>query len=432
MTHPDDTPTPPPSTPSRMDRLEAKLDAVIDRLPQPAPDTGWTAGLHKIADWLTGMWLTRILAALGIWALVVTIITLRQDITVRSEERADRIEEAEFRKLAQIATAWELLLTRAGGDIGKGNALNTIVEGGSQIVGADLSCEAVGIFEDGTCISPPIYTNVRFSEGSFWSSSDERQNCDFVCFDQPYVREVNFAGAHIDGFIAEQIELDIFFEGVVGSNWHVRNARLRNGLVLYNSLTNFSCRYCWFFDSTFDYSLMDNIDRPILVSSRIVVDQEPEIDESGFNNDFITLLDRVVVFEAETFVANEINARADGSEFSVADNIYWQLYETTEFCLTEEDHQILKTHLIQMSAAAVGNGDTWSFTSGEGETVTIIDDQSKANLSTKPSFTVELQKIPVTENSETVNKEYFCGFDHIHVAPLLRERVLMASAEIGR
>ena len=88
--------------------------------------------------------------------------------------RDERAQEAELRKLAQVATAWELLLTKVGGDIGKGNAITKIVSGANQMLGADLSCKAVGSYEDGQCLKAPIYTNVVFGDDDFWSDDPER------------------------------------------------------------------------------------------------------------------------------------------------------------------------------------------------------------------------------------------------------------------
>ena len=63
------------------------------------------------------------------------------------QERKARREEAQFRKLAQVATAWELLLTRASGDIGTGNAVNTIIAAEGQLEDADYLVKARGSSE---------------------------------------------------------------------------------------------------------------------------------------------------------------------------------------------------------------------------------------------------------------------------------------------
>ena len=122
--------------------------------------------------------------------------------------RDDRAQEAEFRKLAQVATAWELLLTKVGGDIGKGNAITTIVSGANQMLGADLSCKAVGSYEDGQCLKAPIYTNVVFGDDDFWSDDPERIHPKYSWVTKPYIRSVNFRSSALLNLSAEELIVD--------------------------------------------------------------------------------------------------------------------------------------------------------------------------------------------------------------------------------
>jgi hypothetical protein len=83
------------------------------------------------------------------------------------QEREARREEAQFCKLAQVATAWELLLTRASGDIGKGNEVNTIIVAEGQLEDDRLSCQSAGLFRDGQCSAPPHYNDVVLDGDDF-------------------------------------------------------------------------------------------------------------------------------------------------------------------------------------------------------------------------------------------------------------------------
>lgn len=122
--------------------------------------------------------------------------------------RDDRAQEAEFRKLAQVATAWELLLTKVGDGNGEGNAITTIVNEANQMLGADLSCKAVGSYEDGQCLKAPIYTNVVFGDDYFWSDDPERVHPKYSWVTKPYIRSVNFRSSALLNLSAEELIVD--------------------------------------------------------------------------------------------------------------------------------------------------------------------------------------------------------------------------------
>jgi hypothetical protein len=99
-------------------------------------------------------------------------------------------------------------LIKVGGDIGKGNAITTIVSGANQMLGADLSCKAVGSYEDGQCLKAPIYTNVVFGDDDFWSDDPERIHPKYSWVTKPYIRSVNFRSSALLNLSAEELIVD--------------------------------------------------------------------------------------------------------------------------------------------------------------------------------------------------------------------------------
>lgn len=250
---------------SKFDRLEAKIDEIVNRLPIQQDSIGF---VHRLAERINRFSFTRLLAALGVWLVLATGIGVYWEYNSRSEERLAREEEAEFRRLAQIATAWEILRTVIGGDIGKGNALNTLISADLPIGNVDLSCKAVGDYLDGICNKRPEYNGVALSSGSFWY--DEQP----VSVDGPggfsgppqqmLLEDVSFAGARMKQLVAEGLILDESFIDVDAHAWRIRGFSssprwyLEGGLKD-NPLGKFRCSDCEFYNGRLGLDLFRKI-----------------------------------------------------------------------------------------------------------------------------------------------------------------------------
>ena len=230
----------------RITALERRIDRLAaEHLPPPRK----SGPLHRAADRIENNGLTRIAAAIGIWLFGATVWALWADMQARTEERQARAEEAEFRQLAQIATAWEVLLTPVGGDIGKGNALNTLLRAGQSLHRADLSCAAVGEFRDGTCVNPPVYNNINAFEGDFEELLKDSAE------DGPYtaLSSVHFQGARINRLWADGFEFSPALRGVEAFGWQLvspsfdlTDLRAADTQRLSHSAAaaGFTCSYC--------------------------------------------------------------------------------------------------------------------------------------------------------------------------------------------
>lgn len=418
----DDTPTPS----KRMDRLKAKIDDVIDRLPEPAPTQGDTAILHRAIDWLSGMWLTRLLSVLGIWLLIVTVVVLIADISERQAERADRQAEAEFRKLAQVATAWELLLTQVGGNIGKGNALSILVSGNNQLSGVDLSCRARGVFDGETCKSSPTYANVVFGNGNFWEDDHERlQGGPFGGIKQ-YVVDVDFSGSEIVNLKAESLQIDEGFDDVTGHNWVVRNARMTDGKNgREQGPRNFTCVNCVFSDSTLTWSLMQDFSGVRLVNSTVLLDHL-DVDPTGVWQ-IETFLDAPALFVLHDWARDKndfYNGRREAITWS--DYVAMDIYKTAEFCVNEADYKTLRPHLQMRDADKIARFNATKKRLRDANIVEpILVEEPMGNKSSADFDVTRTYREPhQSQNSYVIRTaQYACGFPYDDVEPLLNKKL---------
>ncbi|MEI3854977.1 MULTISPECIES: hypothetical protein [unclassified Ensifer] len=110
--------------------------------------------LTKLAGWL--------IAIFSAWVLWNTYDQIQQDLLDRREERAARQEE-------RIDRAWTRLQQRAGGDIGKGYALNTLINAGVSLQTLDLSCAAIAKWDPqrNICESRAVFSNIGRELGVF-------------------------------------------------------------------------------------------------------------------------------------------------------------------------------------------------------------------------------------------------------------------------
>lgn len=99
-------------------------------------------------------WLIIVSGIATFGVAVFTAVQINTDLSDRQEERAERRE-------ARVNMAYETLLRRVAGDTGKGAALNLLLASGIDIGGLDMSCEAVGKWEDNNCVDAPVFSNIR-------------------------------------------------------------------------------------------------------------------------------------------------------------------------------------------------------------------------------------------------------------------------------
>ena len=430
---------------SKFERLEAKIDAIVERLPVPHPQKSG----HRFANWLETGWGTRIVAALGAWLILLTIVAFWGERVVRSEERQARVEEAEFRRLAQIATAWEVLLTRSGGDIGKGNALNTLIAAGHTIGGANLSCDAVGVVEDGLCINPPEYNNVVLGDGDFWADDPDRLDCSFNaigCYVPYYMDEVNFSGAGIEGLVAEKLRINDLFEGVRGEDWVVRNATSPHFDMSWASINPvrnaaaFRCDDCAFYDSNLSWDVVQGFSSPTLVNSTIRIPDGMQIpSETEF--EFTAYLDALPVFRRDGIQQAVANTWEDETlAFDPAEYIEWSIYEGGRYCITIEDARRIQPfvfeRLEQMRAQSIISQADYARESHlDGRKPRSVDLFPVVIMSARFDDDPRSEDFYVEglfwrwgdqkhEMGVPESRNYNCGVPYVDVEPLIRERLV--------
>ena len=339
---------------------------------------------HRSADKIEDFSLTRFVAALGIWLIIITLGTFWLDMIARNEERQARAEEREFRRLAQIATAWEVLLRPIGGDIGKGNALNTLIAGGQFVNNADFSCQAVGGFKDGVCVTPPQFNGLRFAEADFWATDPENVNDTGMNFGLvPYVGNVQFRGAAISDFRAEHLIINDDLADVDGSGWVVRLARAEGADL---NLGDFICRDCAFYESELTWDIWRALPSAMLSNTTVYLPQDkreeieamfdavfaersgnpeeierkypPVISQSNMSFIAETHLDALVLFVwSDPIELYDQDTPEPPGYWPVRDTptddmIFWPAYEATSFCVNRADYDALKPVRDQQFEAA--------------------------------------------------------------------------------
>lgn len=411
------------TAPGKFERLEAKIDAIIDRLPAPPPPKNG----HRVADFLERGWGTRIVAAVGVWAIALTIFAFWGEMVVRREERQARTEEAEFRRLAQIATAWEVLLTRAGGDIGKGNALNTLIAGGHEFGETDLSCAAVGEVENGTCVNPPIYSSVKALQGEFYAPELWRESAPMTRHGgQPMgFWDISFEEASLPYFQGHGITLGPEFRGAYGYEWRVRYAQYspftwRRGethiFTLPEAFEGFRCESCAFYDSrlpldaVFGFSsgaLLDSfVEIPIDYASRRAedIDLGPG---GGFSGRVIGLTDRPTIFMWTD--------RALPPELILEEAVSWQSMAYLSYCAAEADHQQIIEFWRDKMTVLLADNEVTPLANALSELDTTIRAPGDEIVSGDPFLAAQF---------------YYCGLSWSTVEPVMRPRIMARMADV--
>lgn len=391
--------------PSRFERLEAKIDAIVARLPEPPPKKRG----HRFATWLETSWGTRIVAALGVWAIAITIGGFWLEMGVRAEERQARTEEAEFRRLAQIATAWEVLLTPVGGDIGKGNALNTLIAAGHEIMDSDFSCEAVGEYEDGECISPPVYNNVTTISGDFYESLRRRRLGEKIS--NTSFRRANFEGATIMNFSAADFNIAEQFLDVNGYRWRIAGATFSLAGIGWrsdwdDSLGGFECEYCEFYDSTLPLDFALRLSAAALVDTvvEVPIEYADRLETGanlgpggGFQGRSYTFLHQPTVFVWSDLTAGELSLEASLVEVS---------QEYLGYCATTDDFRRLEEY--------------WA-----AQRLTVLDPVGIVRLSEAlRNLNVRRRPVDIEQDIDESATQFHCNLSYWTVEPILKPRLL--------
>ena len=416
---------------ARLVRLEKKLDQLGRDLAPRRHETGKASRFfHRLADGIEGFSITRIIAALGIWLFLISIVAFVIDLRDRREERQARTEEREFRRLAQIATAWEVLLTPVGGDIGKGNALNTLIASNNPLEGADFSCAAIGVFQDGNCKSRPVFNGVDATGGHFWEGpvrnlgqigqfdvgiggSEARYAPSRSALNGANLNESNWNGLQADG-----LEIGAHLSNVTGFGWTVRNAL--PGFNWYSgglgsqagrkSFEGFWCQFCSFHDSILPPEVMGSLEAPSLSNILVPVpfdylERQDDIpvtlaNASGAGT---TFLDRPVMYVWSGF------AGTPETQLIPEDGIIWDVNNRLSYCVDQDDAAWLLTHWSgDQKFENVPDNDRHIL---EGD----IERLKSENGFDSPA------KFPTGRGS--VEKNYTCYISGLSVAPLLKIRL---------
>lgn len=99
---------------------------------------------HRLADAIDSWHITRILAALSHFGILLAAIVFVFDFFYRSEDRARFQKEQQEWAFNRQVMAWDLLIAKDKGNTGKRLALDILVSNKEPLVGVDLSCKRFG------------------------------------------------------------------------------------------------------------------------------------------------------------------------------------------------------------------------------------------------------------------------------------------------
>lgn len=421
---------------SKFDRLEEKIDKIILRLPRPPSDDG---PINLIARLIENSSVTRLLAAAGVWLFVFTLLGIVWEVRTRSEERVARQEEAEFRKLAQIATAWEVLLRPIGGDIGKGNALNTLISAKQIVRDADFSCEAAGTYIDGKCKNRPQFNNLFLGTEPFWEPDDHG---DIGLF-EGYVLDTNFSETEIHRLRAEYLEISNAFNFVKGSNWQVRNAYQYHFQTESSNLIEFACRSCTFYTSHLSFDFFRSLTIPTLIDVKIYIPKSNRTDALDILKNWNTpRLNSSNEFsprtQATTTLGNPVTfefsegPQGDGAGMSFLDvtpssSLLLPLYHDLDFCVTKTDYQSLLPHLLEIDSSKLQKAEAFAVEQEGSESGVEFEMIVPSQRKWASTYATKLWVLPRTSTDwqrfGPVEELHECGYSYLEVEPLLLTRI---------
>lgn len=181
-----------------------------------------------------------VVAAIGFGAILLTYTSILVDLQDRDDER--------------ISRNLDRLLQRAPGETGKARAFAALLDSGTYVDGMDLSCKAIGNFDDAgyRCNQPPSF------DGLFYNGADT------------HIYNIKFHGDN--------------FNTVVVSNLFFHGADFRDSFILY--MNTYRVLLDGSFDGTLiDYSEMTNTKIDIVPGAGW-----PEIRRSNISNSIIPWL----------------------------------------------------------------------------------------------------------------------------------------------
>tara|TARA_R110002049_G_scaffold81599_4_gene207683 strand:+ start:67 stop:1110 length:1044 start_codon:yes stop_codon:yes gene_type:complete len=189
---------------------------------------------YKLDKWIESNPYMRLLAIFaGLVGFIVVLATAYQ-IWVDLEERKD---ERKFRQLSFISLNWETLLRRAGGNTGKGAAINLLTSSGIGLDLLDLSCEKRGDLVQGQCSARPVYSGITLVETKPQAPK--------------FVQGINFNETDILDFTIENYRFSgINFEKTSGLNWKVDSSVFGKG-----HFGSFTCNFCAFTKTDVPYEM---------------------------------------------------------------------------------------------------------------------------------------------------------------------------------
>ncbi|MCJ8337556.1 MAG: pentapeptide repeat-containing protein [Pseudomonadales bacterium] len=190
----------------------------IEKVKGKTSMTQATRFIHGCADWLTDAHFTKLLKALGPYALILALFGLGWEIKMASEERKARSE-------ARKVSAWQLLTVKAGGNSGKTEAMEYLHSIGKRLSGIDLSVEE----GEGVSLSEAQLPGVMLRKSNL-------SEVDFV--------NANLTGADLSG--ANLTEAHLGIASLIGAllnetnltGAYLNETNLTNAFLLEANLTN--------------------------------------------------------------------------------------------------------------------------------------------------------------------------------------------------
>lgn len=334
----------PPGTPRTnsdefLSRMDERLTRIENALSVRTNDAYPKSAILRRMARFDQFWLTRFMFGLGAWLFVVTIAGFVLEYRSYNEDRATRRAEDDARRLAAISQAWETLLRPVGGNTGKGAALTLLLQQGQSIAGADLSCEGVGTWRDGTCLNPAIFSDLDLVG---------RARADGAPPDDEFMKvtSARFAGNTIAGLRSAYLPLGKSFKDVRAFGWKIDRIYSASALTLEpgETLGTFSCMSCYLGGGDLHWNDFRTISRSVVNDVWVWVPDSAMMDQSTTESRIITTLDRPLRFvradpiplKPELYIPNFQNAEQFKSK------ILWDFYEDVEFCANAQDSETLK------------------------------------------------------------------------------------------
>ena len=223
-----------PSLLSKLESLDEKLGVLADAEVAKGHHQPWPASFVRGVNKLENSWPIRAAlsggSAVALLVFALTVWSYYEERTVRAEERIARQQESQFRRQAQLSTAWATLLTPVGGNTGKAAALEILLSNNNRLVGVDLSCKNIGSYSSGQCKNRAIFDFDRFS------------------FDQTKLNarfeDVNFEGNTIIGLKMDGGSFyGVNFQGVSAYSWKLKSVDFGDSFSSGNGLRCVNCSF---------------------------------------------------------------------------------------------------------------------------------------------------------------------------------------------